>query len=104
MPLINCKTELKLKWTKYYVLSPASVGKTNANPNNFIFSIKDTKLYVPAVTLSARVNQKAKLLSKGLKHHPTGMNIKQNMIIKSQQMNIDIFLNQTLLKSTDYLF
>ena len=61
MPLINCKTELKLKWAKYYVLSPASVGKTNANPNNFIFSIKDTKLYVPVVTLSARVNQKAKV-------------------------------------------
>ena len=39
---------------------------TNANPNNIIFTIKDTKLYVPVVNLSARDNQKlTKLLSKG---------------------------------------
>ena len=38
----------------------------NDNTNNIIFTIKDTKLYVPVVTLSARDNQKlTKLLSKG---------------------------------------
>ena len=38
----------------------------NNNANNIIFTIKDTKLYVPIVTLSARNNQKlSKLLSKG---------------------------------------
>ena len=38
------------------------------NANNFIFTIKDTKLYVTVVTLSARDNQKlTKLLSKGFK-------------------------------------
>ena len=36
------------------------------NANNVIFTIKDSKLYVPVVTLSARDNQKlSKLLSKG---------------------------------------
>ena len=30
MPLINCKVELKLKWTKYCVLSAASHDNTNA--------------------------------------------------------------------------
>ena len=30
-----------------------------------------------------------------------GMNIKQKMIIKMQQMNIDIFSNQILLESVD---
>ena len=36
------------------------------NANNIIFTIKDTKLYVPVVTLSARDNQKlSKLLSNG---------------------------------------
>ena len=38
MSLINCKVELKL----------------------IIFTIKDTKLYVPAVTLSTRMNIKQK--------------------------------------------
>ena len=71
MPLIKCKAELKLKWTKYYVLSAAGNKSDNDNDNddnskNIIFMIKDTKLYVSFVTLSARDNQKlSKLLSKG---------------------------------------
>ena len=69
MPSINCKEELKLKWTKYCVLSTASVDNVNnRDSNNIIFTIKDTKLYVPVVTLSARDNQKlSDLLSKGFK-------------------------------------
>ena len=61
MPLINCKVELELKWTRYCVLLVA--GNENninedANTNNFIFTIKDTKLYLLVVTLSAKDNQK----------------------------------------------
>ena len=38
----------------------------NNNVNNIIFTIKDTQIYVPVVTLSAKDNQKlSKLLSKG---------------------------------------
>ena len=38
----------------------------NVNGNNIIFTIKDTKLYVPVVTVSARDNQKlSKCPSKG---------------------------------------
>ena len=58
MLLINCKVELKLNWTKYCVLSAACIGNANANLNNIIFTIKNTKLYVPVITLSARGNQK----------------------------------------------
>ena len=66
MPLINCKVELKLKWSNYFVLSAADNENPNGNDDNIIFTIKDTKLYVPVVTLSARDNQKlTKLLSKG---------------------------------------
>ena len=68
MPLINCKIELKLKWTKYCVL-PANDydnDNDNDNANNIIFTIKDTKLYVPVVTFLVRDNQNlSKLLSKG---------------------------------------
>ena len=64
MPLLNCKVELKLKWTKYFVLAGAGADNTNANSNDIIFTIKDTKFFV--VTLSAKNNQKlSKLLSKG---------------------------------------
>ena len=65
MPLINCKVELKLKWEKYYVLSAVGNDNTNANTNNIIFTIKNTKLYVPVVTLLAKGDQKlSKLLGK----------------------------------------
>ena len=65
MPLINCKIALKYKWKKYSVLSADGADNTNANPNNIVFTIKDTKLYVPVVTLLAKDNQKlSKLLSK----------------------------------------
>ena len=49
IPLINCKVELKLRWTKYCVLSVAGIDNVNSNDedNNNIFTIKDTKLYVP---------------------------------------------------------
>ena len=64
MPLINWKVELKLKWSNYCVLSAAG-NDANCNDNNIIFTIKDTRLYVPVVTLSARDSQKlTKLLSK----------------------------------------
>ena len=44
----------------------AASDNTNVNPNNFIFTIKDTKLNVPVVTLSAKDNQKlSQLLGKG---------------------------------------
>ena len=58
MPLMNSKVELKLKWAKYYVLFATGAYNRNANPNNVVFTINDTKLYVPAVTLSAKDNQK----------------------------------------------
>ena len=66
MLLINSKIELKLKWTNHSVLSAAGAGNANAKSNNIIFTIKDTKLYIPIVTLSERDNQKlSKFLSKG---------------------------------------
>ena len=56
------------------------------------FAIKGTKLYVLVVTLSAKDNQiLSKLLSKDSKDQFIGMNIKQTVILKIQQVNIDIF-------------
>ena len=67
IPLINCKVELKIKWTKYCLLSAAGNDNVNNNDSdNIFFPIKGTKLYVPAVTLSAKDKQKvSKLPSKG---------------------------------------
>ena len=66
MPLINCKVELKLKWSNYCVLSAAGNDNTNDNDDHIIFTIKHTKLYIPVVTLSARDSSQKliKLLNK----------------------------------------
>ena len=64
MPLIYCEISLTLPWSKNCVL--ASQATKNAasrvdeinNPAGITFKIKDTKLYVPVVTLSAENDSK----------------------------------------------
>ena len=68
----------------------------DANANNIIFTIKNTKFHVPVVT---RGNQQETIknyqnfLGKDLKDQFIGINIKQKVRIKIQQMNLDIFSN-----------
>ena len=54
MPLTDCIIELKLKWTKYCVLSANGNANTNKNDNanNIILTIKDPKSYLPVVSAS----------------------------------------------------
>ena len=60
MLLINCKVEFSLKWYNNCILSSSGTAAT--------FTITDTKLYVPVVTLKTENNTKlSKLLSKGFK-------------------------------------
>ena len=102
--LINYKIELRLRWTKYCVLSVVGADNTDANPNNIIFTNKDTKLYVPLVTLSAKDNQKlSEFFSKGFERSVCWNEYKATRENKIQQMNIDTFSNQILLELIDYL-
>ena len=50
MPLIHCKVELSLQWYENCILSSAGTAAT--------FTITDTKLYVPIVTLKIEDNTK----------------------------------------------
>ena len=58
--MINCKVELKLKWTKHCILPGAGAGNVNDNDddNDIIFTIKETKLCLLVVNLSSGDNQK----------------------------------------------
>ena len=81
----------------------AGNDNTNGNPNNIIFTIKDTKLYVPVVTLSVKYNSKlSKLLSKGFERSVYWSEYKTEKV--KREVDIDIFSNQILLESIDYLF
>ena len=63
MPLLIAKSNWNLK---YSVLSTGRVDNTEANPNSIFVTIKDIKLYIPVINLSAKDNHKpSKILSKG---------------------------------------
>ena len=64
MPLVNCKVDLELTWTKDCVIS-----SNNAAAGNVVsFKITDTKLYVPIVTLPTKDNSNlTKQLNDGFK-------------------------------------
>ena len=99
--LINCKVELRLKWTKYSVLSAADADNVNnIDSNNIIFTIKDTNLYVPVVALSERENQKLSRFETSVYWNER----ETKSGIKIRQMNLDLFPNQILLESIDSLF
>ena len=57
MPLINCKIELKLRWTNYCNFFSAAADNNEPNSSNIIFTIKDI-MYVPVINLSVKDNQK----------------------------------------------
>ena len=92
---INCKVELKLRWPKHCVLSVAGTDNANGNNDDVIFTIKNTKLYGPVVSWSTRYNQNQNFLAKNLKDQFIRMGIKQKVGIKIEQINTDIFSNQT---------
>ena len=56
MPLANCKDQLKLKCLNNCLLAVTGPDNANATFNNIVFTIKETKLYVPVVTLSTKDN------------------------------------------------
>ena len=58
--MINCEVELTLTWSQNCILSDMTTknaeddNPANVAPSGATFEIKETKLYVPVVTLSKR--------------------------------------------------
>ena len=84
---------------KSCVLATGDDDNYSVSSNSIIFIIKDTKWYVPVVTLSAKTIKIYKnIWKKDLKGHFVGMNI------KLQNMSINIFSNLALSELPDCLF
>ena len=66
--VLHYKDELKFRWTKHCVLSVLGAvnadNDDNANSIDITFIIKETKLYISIVSLSAKDKKLSKLLSK----------------------------------------
>ena len=66
IPLINCEIELIVTWPKNCVLDDMTAA--NNPPTGLEFKITGTKLYVPVVTLSEKIDKKLlEQLKSGLK-------------------------------------
>ena len=73
MLLINCEINLILTWAKNCVISNATANR------NTTYSINDSKLYIPLVTLSTQDDAKlSQKLKSGSNAQLTGININQN--------------------------
>ena len=76
--LINCKVELKVKWTKYCVFSVVGNDKNDGNSDNIVLIIKDTKMSLQSLCLQQAIKKYQNFLTMGLKNWCIGMNINKN--------------------------
>ena len=105
MPLINCEVELILTWFKNCVLISKStrdadyeepIDRKIDNPENAIFQITDTKLYIPVVTLSKENDTKLlEELESGFKRTIKWNKYRSQMIIPPQNNNLNYLIDPT---------
>ena len=106
IPLINCAVELILTWFKNCVLINKSTRDADYdadpivyeidNPENAIFQITDTKLYVPVVSLSKENDAKLlEQLKSGFKRTIKWNKYRLQMTIQPQHNNLNHLIDTT---------
>ena len=103
IPLINCEIELILTWFKNFVLISKATREANYganpvrkidNPENAIFEIKDTRFYVPFVTLSKEnVTKLLEQLKSGFKKTIKWNKYRSQMTIQPQKNNLNYLID-----------
>ena len=106
IPLINCNVELILTWFNNCVLISKATREADYdadpviyetdNPENAIFEIKDTKLYVPVITLSKENDTKLlEQLKSGFKRTIKWDKYRSQMTIQPQKNDLNYFIDLT---------
>ena len=102
--MTNCEIELILTWSKNCVLADMTVRDAGNNndppaivaPTGLEFQIKDTKLYVPVVTLSTENDKKLlEQLKSGFKRAIKWNKYRSQMTIQSNNKNLDYLIDPT---------
>ena len=102
IPLINCEVELILTWSKNCVLADMTVA--NNPPTGLEFQIKDTKLYVPVVTLSKENDIKLlEQLKSEFKRTIKWNKYRSQMTIRPQNNNLNYLIDPIFI-NVDWLF
>ena len=108
IPLINCEVELILTWFKNCVLIDKLTREADYavdpnvyeidNPENAIFEIKDTELYVPVVTLSKENDTKLlEQLKSGFKRTIKWKKYRSQTTIQHQNNNLNCLIDPTFM-------
>ena len=104
IPLINSEIELILTWTKNCVLANMTVRAAGNNndpsaivaPTELEFQIKDTKLYVPVVTLSKENDIKLlEKLKSGFKKTIKWNKYRSQMTVQNNNNNLNYLVDPT---------
>ena len=97
MPLINCKVNLILTWSKDWVITN-STGEGK-------FTITETKLYVPVVTLSTKDNEKLlQQLNSGFKKTISWNKYESSIKTFAQNRYLNYLINPSFQGVTDFLY
>ena len=109
IPLINCELELILTWPKNCVLADMTVDADAdpaiVAPSGATFKLKETKLYVPVVTLSKQNDTKLlEQLKSGFKRTRKWNKYRWQMTVQPQKNNKIIKLIQHLQVLKYYFF
>ena len=106
MPLINCEVSLTVTWAENYVITSKATRKAGPdadpvvaginNPTNVTFKIKDTKLYVPVVSLSAENdNNLLEQLKTGFKRTIKWNKYRSEMSNQTKNNNLNYLIDPT---------
>ena len=103
MPLINCKVSLILNWSRECVITSIerrviTNTRKDTSPANAEFQIKNTKLYVPVVTLSTRDDNFLEQLNKGFKRTIKWNKCRSEMTNQTKINNLNCLIDTTFTK------
>ena len=105
MPLIKCEVSLTLTWSKNCVLTDITTTDAQgdnpaiAAPTGATFKIKDTKFYIPVVTLSAENDNKLlEQLKTGFKRTITWNKYRSAMCNPTLNNNLNYYIDPTFTK------
>ena len=94
IPLINCEVEIILTWTKNCVLADMVVA--NNPPTGLEFQIKETKLFVPVVTLLKENDTKLlEKLNSGFTRIIKWNKYRSQMTIQNNNNNLNYLIDPT---------
>ena len=102
--MINCEVSLILTWSKECAITSMEIKvitntRRDTSPTNATFEIKDTKLYVPVITLSTEIDKTfLEKLRAGFKRTIKWNKYRSEMTNQTKNNNLNYLIDPTFTK------